>query len=220
MVQDGCYKVVFLGDSAVGKTCFAIRCCHDTFPMEYIPTIMDTEQIEIEIGPYASNNKKDKDGAVAQNDMKKTAKISLWETGSRGDYEEIRPLTYPNTDLFFLFYSVISRISLDNIVEKYHPEITSHCPKTPFFLIGLKQDLREDEEIITRLKEKGTTPVDPHRACKIGHELQAAAQFVCSSKTGEGCKEILKATARFLTLGKEGLDFMFKKRKVTNCILM
>eukprot|EP01113_Clastostelium_recurvatum_P000114 TRINITY_DN10055_c0_g1_i1.p1 TRINITY_DN10055_c0_g1~~TRINITY_DN10055_c0_g1_i1.p1 ORF type:complete len:118 (+),score=24.96 TRINITY_DN10055_c0_g1_i1:46-399(+) len=116
MVQDGCYKVVFLGDGGVGKTCFAIRCCHDTFPMEYLPTIMDTEQIEIEIEHYTSNNdnKKDKDDAVVQNDTKKTAKISLWETGSRGDYEELRPLTYPNTDLFFLFYSIISPASLDS----------------------------------------------------------------------------------------------------------
>ena len=31
------------------------------------------------------------------------------------------------------------------------PEITHHCPKVPFFLVGTKADCRDDQEIAAKL---------------------------------------------------------------------
>ena len=47
----------------------------------------------------------------------------------------LRPLSYPQTDVFLVCFSVVSPSSFENIKEKWVPEITHHCPKTPFLLV-------------------------------------------------------------------------------------
>ena len=56
----------------------------------------------------------------------------------------MRPLCYPDTDIFLVCFSLTSRASFENVVTKWVPEITLHCPKTPFLLVGLKSDLIEE----------------------------------------------------------------------------
>ena len=51
-------------------------------------------------------------------------------------YFRLRPLSYPQTDVFLVCFSVVSPSSFENIKEKWVPEITHHCPKTPFLLVS------------------------------------------------------------------------------------
>ena len=48
----------------------------------------------------------------------------------------LRPLSYPQTDVFLVCFSTVSPSSFENVKEKWVPEITHHCPKTPFLLVG------------------------------------------------------------------------------------
>lgn len=77
----------------------------------------------------------------------------LYSAGQE-DYDRLRPLSYPQTDIFFVCFSVISPTSLENTEARWVPEITHHCPSVPFLLVGLKTDLREDADTIERLKSK------------------------------------------------------------------
>ncbi|KAL0486958.1 Ras-related protein Rac [Acrasis kona] len=54
----------------------------------------------------------------------------------------MRPLYYPQTDLFLITFSIASNISFYNVESKWIPEIRAHCPDAPIFLIGTKRDLR------------------------------------------------------------------------------
>ena len=49
--------------------------------------------------------------------------------------------------------------SYGNIREKWQPEIRQHCPNTPRILVGLKKDLRENEETISRLEKSNRKPI-------------------------------------------------------------
>merc|ERR1711936_1073435 len=68
----------------------------------------------------------------------------LFDTAGQEDYDRLRPLSYPQTDVFLVCFSVVSPSSFENVKEKWVPEITHHCPRTPFLLVGTKIDLRDD----------------------------------------------------------------------------
>jgi len=54
------------------------------------------------------------------------------------DYDRIRPLCFPQTDIALICFSVISINSLVNIKDKWLPELTHHIPHTPMILVGCK----------------------------------------------------------------------------------
>ena len=58
------------------------------------------------------------------------------------DYDRLRPLSYPQTDVFLICFSVVSPASFANIKAKWAPEVKHFCPGTPIMLLGMKGDLR------------------------------------------------------------------------------
>ena len=59
------------------------------------------------------------------------------------DYDRLRPLSYPQTDVFLLCFSVASPTSFANIKAQWVPEVRHYCPSTPVVLVGMKGDLRD-----------------------------------------------------------------------------
>lgn len=62
--------------------------------------------------------------------------LGLWDTAGQEDYDRLRPLSYPQTDVFVLCFSIVAPVSYDNVLTKWIPEIRHHCPDTPILLIG------------------------------------------------------------------------------------
>ena len=67
------------------------------------------------------------------------------------DYDRLRPLSYPQTDVFLVCYSVVNPASFDNVRAKWSPEIKHNNPDTPVVLVGTKLDLRDDKHTIDKL---------------------------------------------------------------------
>lgn len=125
-------KCVVVGDGAVGKTCLLISYTTNKFPSEYVPTVFDNYAVTVMIGgePYT---------------------LGLFDTAGQEDYDRLRPLSYPQTDVFLVCFSVVSPSSFENVREKWVPEITHHCQKTPFLLVGTQIDLRDDAATLEKL---------------------------------------------------------------------
>jgi GTPase SAR1 family protein len=71
------------------------------------------------------------------------------------DYDRLRPLSYPQTDLFVILFSIVDPNSIYNITEKWIPEISHHISNPKFIFVANKVDLLENEEEMKKLKEKG-----------------------------------------------------------------
>ena len=77
--------------------------------------------------------------------------MTLFDTAGQEDYDRLRPISYPDTNVFLVCFSVVRPTSFENVKEKWIPEIKHHCPKTPFLLVGTMLDCREDPEFISQL---------------------------------------------------------------------
>ncbi|OUC39631.1 Ras family protein [Trichinella nativa] len=157
-------KCVVVGDGAVGKTCLLISYTTNKFPSEYVPTVFDNYAVTVMIGgePYT---------------------LGLFDTAGQEDYDRLRPLSYPQTDVFLVCFSVVSPSSYENVKEKWVPEITHHCAKTPFLLAGTQIDLREDSSVLDKLSKNKQKPITVEQGEKLAKELKAVKYVECSALT-------------------------------------
>jgi len=170
-------KCVVVGDGAVGKTCLLISYTTNAFPGEYIPTVFDDYSANVVL-----------DG--------KTVNLGLWDTAGQQDYDRLRPLSYPQTDVFLIAFSIISPTSFENVQVKWFPELAHHAPQVPYILVGTKSDLRNDSGSISTLASKGQHMVTHEEAVARQREIAAVAYFECSALTQQGLKAIFDAAIR------------------------
>jgi len=142
--------------------------------------------------------------------------VSLWDTAGQEDYDRLRPLSYPGTDVFLVCYSVINRTSFSNTKTKWFPEIAHHCP-THTILVGTKTDLREDPEKLETLRDMGMTPVSTEEGQILAMEFGSIAAMECSALKGRGVKEIFEAALKEVVCRK---DMKPLKKKKKNCTLL
>ncbi|KAG9319018.1 hypothetical protein KVV02_003516, partial [Mortierella alpina] len=92
--------------------------------------------------------------------------LGLWDTAGQEDYDRLRPLSYPQTDVFLICFSLVSPPSFENIKTNWFPEINHHVPNIPTILVGTKLDLRKDRETLGKLREKRMLPITFPRVFK------------------------------------------------------
>jgi len=96
-------------------------------------------------------------------------------------------LSYPQTDVFLLCFSVDSRVSFENLKTKWLEEIQHFAPNVPFIIVGTKFDLRKEGG-------GGGSFVTPEEGEKAKSELKATRYIECSAKhpelNGYGLKSV------------------------------
>merc|ERR1711964_27331 len=126
----------------------------------------------------------------------KPINLGLWDTAGQEDYDRLRPLSYPQTDVFLVCFSIISQASFENVRTKWVPEITHHAPNVPIILVGTKSDLRSDHETIQNLQAKGAMMVQNNQAQQLAQEIGAVKYLECSALTQEGLKQVFDESIR------------------------
>lgn len=126
----------------------------------------------------------------------KPVNLGLWDTAGQEDYDRLRPLSYPQTDVFLICYSIISPNSFENIKSKWWPEIQHHAAGVPIMLVGTKSDLRGDEATLAQLQAKGMRVITPSEADARAKEIEAVKHLECSALTQEGLKNVFDEAIR------------------------
>ena len=153
------YKILLLGDSTVGKTCFLLRYTDDTFLDVHMATIGLDYRLK----------------TMILNDQK-IVKVQLWDTAGQDKFRAITRNYYKGAKGIILIYDVTNIKSYENI-KKWINEIKDEISdKVTIILIGNKIDNVVQRKIT---KEQGE---------KLASDYNVAF-FETSAKTGEGINE-------------------------------
>ena len=173
--QQTVIKTVTVGDGAVGKTCMLVAYAENRFPEEYLPTVFDNYAAQLIV-----------DGVAVS--------LELWDTAGQEEYDRVRPLSYPNTDVFLLAFSVTSRASFNNIRDKWMVELKAQpnvdLSKAKVIVVGTKIDLRSDPAV-----DKSTL-VSAEEGAFLAEQIGAHKYLECSARTALGLKAVFDEAIR------------------------
>ncbi|CAG8563167.1 4071_t:CDS:2 [Ambispora leptoticha] len=116
--------------------------------------------------------------------------LGLFDTAGQEDYDRLRPLSYPQTDVFLVCFSVTSPASFENVKEKWFPEVHHHCPGVPCLIVGTQVDLRDDPTVVEKLSRQKMRPVTSEQGERLAKELGAVKYVECSALTQKGLKNV------------------------------
>ncbi|KAI0285916.1 P-loop containing nucleoside triphosphate hydrolase protein [Russula aff. rugulosa BPL654] len=183
-------KVVVCGDGACGKTSLLNVFTRGYFTQVYEPTVFENYVHDLYV-----------DG--------QSVELSLWDTAGQEEFDRLRSLSYAETHVVMMCFSVDNPTSLENIETKWLDEILEY---------SLKCDLRDDPSTRERLARYGTEAVQYEEGLATARRIRASRYLECSSKHNRGVKEVFYEVARvsFTTRarGQNGLGHR------PNCIVM
>ena len=191
-------KLVIVGDRSVGKPEIGLMLASKKSEI-YVPTVLENHVMDVEV-----------DGTEVA--------LALWDTQGQEDYDRLRPLSYPDTDVFLLVFSIIEPDSLYNAVETWFPEVKKFCPNTPIVLLGYKSDLRNDPATLRKLSKMNQKPVPLEMGEHIANELDAVIYIECSTG-GSEIEKILEETVR-ASLHHKILKFHYAKAEKLRMIMV
>ncbi|KAG8757755.1 GTP-binding protein Rho1 [Ceratobasidium sp. 428] len=186
-------KLVIVGDAPCGKTSLLLVFSKGVFPERHENTIFENYVADVEV-----------DGRFVE--------LHLWDTSGLEDYDRLRPLSYPDTHVVLICFSISTPDLLDNITEKWILEVKHFCAGLPFILVGCKKDLRRDPATIKELRLTGHHPVTPEEGMEMATKIGALKYLECSAKTGEGVREVFQWATRAALV-------RHKKSKSDKCIV-
>ncbi|XP_046391102.1 ras-like GTP-binding protein RHO [Ischnura elegans] len=184
-------KCVAVGQEGVGKTCLLTTYAKQEYPEEYHPTVVDVYHTEQKVNG-------------------KIYAIELLDTSGLDEHDSIRPLGYPDADVFLVCYSIGSLASLEHVTKKWVPEVRTHNPRVPVILVGTKADLRDEIE-----DEEESDLVEDKEAAKIVNALSLYSHVECSAQALSGVNELFDLAIKAALETKNS----YKKEK-GKCLLL
>jgi len=170
-------KVVVIGDGGCGKTSLLNVFTRGFFTQIYEPTVFENYVHDIHVDDQM-------------------IELSLWDTAGQEDFDRLRSLSYAETHVVMLCFSVDNPSSLDNIESKWIDEILEYCPGVKLVLVALKCDLRDDRDVKERLIRYGQRPVEYEEGLATARRIRASRYLECSSKHNRGVEQVFYEAAR------------------------
>jgi small GTP-binding protein len=167
------FKIIVIGDPAVGKTSLLTNFCGEKFTYEYVPTV----GVNITKEPVTIKDDLGKDVTV---------NLMIWDIAGQPQFYMLHRPYFNGADGMMLVYDITRSSSFSNINNWFSTSVKYGLSGIPRILIGNKIDLKDERKIIL--------PMAEHLSEKLN-----APFFETSALTGENVKTIFQKIAE-LTL--------------------
>jgi Rho family protein len=117
--------------------------------------------------------------------------LSLWDTAGQEEFDRLRALSYEDTHVIMLCFSVDSPDSFENVATKWIDEIRENCPGVKLVLTALKCDLRKDEEL-----NDNPNAITFEQGLAKAKEIGAVKYLECSAVQNRGIRETFYEAAK------------------------
>ena len=162
------YKILILGDPAVGKSCFLARYVENTFENVYMSTAgMDYKYKDVELG----------DG--------KLIKLQIWDTAGQERYRTLTTNLYKGAVGIVLIYDITNKKTFENVRNWITSIEEETSKKIILILVGNKADLKDERKV---QKEEGED---------IAKEFNLPF-FESSAQSGLNVKSVFETLAKLI----------------------
>ncbi|NVM19452.1 MAG: GTP-binding protein [Candidatus Lokiarchaeota archaeon] len=170
---DAIYKVIVIGDPAVGKTSLLANFATNQFEEKYLPTVgvsILKEPIELE----------DKDATI---------NLMFWDIAGQPQFYMLHRPYFNGADGILLVFDMTRTSTFSNVNNWYSSAVKYGLSGVPRILIGNKVDLKDERKIIL--------PMAEHLSEKLN-----APYFETSALTGENVKVVFQKIAELVYKSK------------------
>ena len=167
------YKVIVIGDPAVGKTELLAKFAKNQFEEKYLPTVgvsILKEPIKLE-------------------DFDITITLMFWDVAGQPQFYMLHRPYYNGADGMILVFDLTRSSTFSNINNWYSSAVKFGLKEIPRILIGNKSHLKEEKKIIL--------PMAEHLAKKLN-----APYYETSTLTGENVNLVFKKIAELIYRAK------------------
>ncbi|MFX1451952.1 MAG: Rab family GTPase [Promethearchaeota archaeon] len=165
------FKIIVIGDPAVGKTSLINRFIQDTFEADYKETIgTNILRKTVKMGDSTVN-------------------LTLWDIAGQERWTDMRHVYYQGSTGCIMVYDVSRPITFKHIEDYWFPDFKNFCKeeKVPVILIANKND------VPAKLKR-----VDSIKGNELGGRVNALRFLETSALTGQNVEESFKALSNIL----------------------
>ncbi|MFX1366696.1 MAG: Rab family GTPase [Promethearchaeota archaeon] len=161
------FKIVIIGDAAVGKTSLINQFVESSFTEDYKPTL------------GANIVRKD----VNLDNTK--VRLIIWDLAGQEKYRVVRSMYFQGCEGALLVYDVTRYSTLDNINNKWLKDYKKHVKKMgAFILIGNKTDLKDQVAVPTEKGEEVAKKIKAsyfiETSAKLGENIETAFSLLVS----------------------------------------
>lgn len=111
-------KFVVVGDGGCGKTCLLISYSQGYFPEVGLGAMRRARRVLNAVQKYVPTVFENYIAQTVHRSSGKTVELALWDTAGQEEYDRLRPLSYPETDLLFVCFAIDCPASLENVMDK------------------------------------------------------------------------------------------------------
>ena len=157
-------KLVFVGDTEVGKSCLITR---------FIKGVFETNLKETTKANYVSK-------IIEIPEIRESITFDIWDTNGREKFKSMTRLFYQGAKMAILVYDTTRKESYDNIKNWWYKDIKEHGdPDIVIGITGNKSDRYDDEEV-------------PEQEAREFAESIGAVFSLTSAQNNSGIDELFK----------------------------